>query len=70
MQSADLAAAAGLEEVMRALTVRLANDPLDYARYKALFTAQAWQRSIGDIDRFTTQFEATWCRVIATMCDN
>jgi predicted O-linked N-acetylglucosamine transferase (SPINDLY family) len=50
--------------------VRLANDPLAYARYKALFTAQAWRRTIGDIDGFTMQFEAAWCRVIAATRDN
>jgi predicted O-linked N-acetylglucosamine transferase (SPINDLY family) len=51
------------------IAVRLANDPLAYARYKALFTTQAWRRTIGDIDSFTTQFEATWCRVITEMRD-
>jgi predicted O-linked N-acetylglucosamine transferase (SPINDLY family) len=44
--------------------VRLANDPADYARYKALFTSLAWSRTIGDIASFTTDFEDTWSRVI------
>jgi predicted O-linked N-acetylglucosamine transferase (SPINDLY family) len=52
------------------IAVRLANDPSAYARYKALFTTQAWRRTIGDIDSFTMQFEATWCRVIAAMRDD
>jgi predicted O-linked N-acetylglucosamine transferase (SPINDLY family) len=44
--------------------VQLAIDPMDYARYKALFTIQAWQRTIGDISKFTAEFEGTWCRMI------
>ncbi len=47
-----------------AAAVQLANDPADYARYKALFTAQAWQRTIGDIGSFTVEFENTWRQVI------
>jgi predicted O-linked N-acetylglucosamine transferase (SPINDLY family) len=39
--------------------IRLASEPADHARYKALFTAEAWGRTIGDIDRFTRDFEAT-----------
>jgi predicted O-linked N-acetylglucosamine transferase (SPINDLY family) len=44
--------------------IRLANEPMEYARYKALFTTQAWQRSVGDIATFTEEFEDTWCRLI------
>jgi predicted O-linked N-acetylglucosamine transferase (SPINDLY family) len=39
--------------------VRLARDPTEYACYKALFTSDAWSRTIGDIDRFTAEFETT-----------
>jgi predicted O-linked N-acetylglucosamine transferase (SPINDLY family) len=45
--------------------VRFANDPADYARYKASFTAGTWQQTIGDIATFTAEFENTWCRVVA-----
>jgi predicted O-linked N-acetylglucosamine transferase (SPINDLY family) len=51
------------------ITSQLANDSAYYARYKALFTSQAWCRTIGDIARFTTQFEDTWCRIVNTMRD-
>jgi predicted O-linked N-acetylglucosamine transferase (SPINDLY family) len=44
--------------------VRLANDAALYSRYKALFTAEAWSRNIGDIVSFTREYEATWCRLI------
>jgi predicted O-linked N-acetylglucosamine transferase (SPINDLY family) len=44
--------------------VQLANDPADYANYRALFTTEAWQRTIGDIASFTVEFEDTWCRLI------
>jgi len=47
--------------------VRLANDPVAYARYKAQFTSQAWGETIGDIASFTTAFEDTLCRVIDTL---
>jgi predicted O-linked N-acetylglucosamine transferase (SPINDLY family) len=49
--------------------VMLANDPVYYARYKALFTAQAWQTTIGDIASFTAEFEDTWWRLVDTMSD-
>ena len=42
-----------------ATAVRLARDPAEYARFKALFTLDAWRRTIGDIDRFTAEFEIT-----------
>ena len=45
--------------------VALANDRHAYGQYKALFTEQAWSRTIGDIAGFTEEFEATWCRIIA-----
>jgi predicted O-linked N-acetylglucosamine transferase (SPINDLY family) len=50
--------------------VRLANDPMDYARYKAIFTAQAWRRTIGDIASFTSAFEDTWSRLVGTIRDS
>jgi predicted O-linked N-acetylglucosamine transferase (SPINDLY family) len=39
--------------------VRLATDPTAYAAYKAHFTAAAWAGSIGDMARFTAEFEQT-----------
>jgi predicted O-linked N-acetylglucosamine transferase (SPINDLY family) len=50
--------------------VRLANDPMEYARYKAIFTAQAWRRTIGDIASFTSAFEDTWSRLVGTIRDS
>jgi predicted O-linked N-acetylglucosamine transferase (SPINDLY family) len=52
-----------------ATAVQLANSPAHYARYKALFTEQAWLRTIGDIATFTAEFEETWCRVTRAMRD-
>jgi predicted O-linked N-acetylglucosamine transferase (SPINDLY family) len=46
--------------------VQLANDPEDYARYKALFTSRAWRRTIGDIAGFTSAFEDTLWQMIRT----
>ena len=51
-------------------TVRLANDPLEYARFKEMFTEQAWRETIGNIESFTTEFEATLCGIVRSMCDN
>ncbi len=45
--------------------VRLANDPLAYAQYKAQFTTEAWTRTIGDIASFTAEYEATWYRIVS-----
>jgi predicted O-linked N-acetylglucosamine transferase (SPINDLY family) len=39
--------------------IRFANDPAAYAAYKARFTAAAWACSIGDMTRFTVEFEQT-----------
>jgi predicted O-linked N-acetylglucosamine transferase (SPINDLY family) len=50
--------------------VRLANDPMAYGRYKALFTELAWSQTIGDIAGFTREYEATWCRVVREMGGN
>ena len=50
--------------------VRLVNDPAAYAQYRALFTVQAWNDSIGNIERFTAEFEDTWSRVVSEMRDN
>ena len=49
------------------LTVRLASDPIEYKRYKAFFTEQAWHQTIGNITRFTSEFEDKWCRLVRTM---
>lgn len=50
--------------------VKLANDPVAYAGYKALFSEHAWSRTIGDIARFTADYEETWCRLVRDMRDN
>jgi predicted O-linked N-acetylglucosamine transferase (SPINDLY family) len=50
--------------------VQLANDPVAYARYKACFTIRTWQQTIGDIAKFTAEFEDTWCRLIGTLRDS
>jgi predicted O-linked N-acetylglucosamine transferase (SPINDLY family) len=50
--------------------VQLANDPEDYRRYKGLFTIRTWQRTIGDIARFTAEFEDTWYRLIGALRDS
>ena len=50
--------------------VTLANDPADYARYKALFTARTWQQTIGDTAKFTTEFEDTLCHLVTALCEN
>jgi predicted O-linked N-acetylglucosamine transferase (SPINDLY family) len=44
--------------------VRLARDPAAYQLYKALFTATAWQETIGNIAQFTTEYEATIVRIV------
>jgi predicted O-linked N-acetylglucosamine transferase (SPINDLY family) len=43
--------------------VRFATDPTAYAAYKARFTAAAWAGSIGDMARFTAEFEQTLSRI-------
>ena len=53
-----------------ATAVRLATDPTAYGQYKALFTEQAWNRTIGDIAGFTRDYEATWSRVVGEMRGN
>lgn len=47
--------------------VRLASDPTAYRQYKALFTEQAWDQTIGDIAGFTREYEATWSRIVGEM---
>ena len=44
--------------------VRLARDPASYRTYKALFTTTAWQSTMGNIERFTSEFEATILRIV------
>jgi predicted O-linked N-acetylglucosamine transferase (SPINDLY family) len=53
-----------------ATSVRLVTDPREYNRYKALFTEQAWSHTIGDIGRFSAEFEDTWYRLVAVMRDS
>jgi predicted O-linked N-acetylglucosamine transferase (SPINDLY family) len=57
-----------LEKYVETAT-RLANTPAEYAAYKKLFTVEAWSRTIGNIVRFTQEFEDTWSRVVRTMRD-
>ena len=45
--------------------VRLAREPAVYQPYKALFTTAAWQSTMGDIERFTSAYEATIIRTVA-----
>ncbi len=45
--------------------IHLATSPTDYARFKALFTPQAWNQTIGDIGAFTRQFEDRWIEIMA-----
>jgi predicted O-linked N-acetylglucosamine transferase (SPINDLY family) len=45
--------------------VRLARDPAAYKRYRGLFTTKAWQSTIGNIHRFTADYEATILRIVA-----
>ena len=47
--------------------VQLATDAEDYRRYKALFTTATWHRTIGDIARFTAEFEDTWWSLICAL---
>jgi predicted O-linked N-acetylglucosamine transferase (SPINDLY family) len=49
------------------IAVSFANDPAEYARYKALFTTLTWQRTVGDIAKFTSEFEDTWCRLVSAL---
>jgi predicted O-linked N-acetylglucosamine transferase (SPINDLY family) len=49
--------------------VRLARDPEAYRSYKALFTTAAWQGTIGNIARFTTEYEASILRIVAAAKD-
>jgi tetratricopeptide (TPR) repeat protein/SAM-dependent methyltransferase len=48
---------------------RLANHPTEYAQYKALFTTRAWGQTIGNIARFTAEFEDTWSRIVRSLRD-
>ena len=50
-----------------ATAVRLATDPAAYTTYKALFTEARWAASIGDIEVFTAQYEATLQRIHADL---
>jgi predicted O-linked N-acetylglucosamine transferase (SPINDLY family) len=51
------------------IAIRLANHPAAYAQYKALFTTQAWSQTIGNIARFTTEFEDMWSGIVRSMSD-
>jgi predicted O-linked N-acetylglucosamine transferase (SPINDLY family) len=46
-----------------ARAVHLAADRAEYQGFRAHFTADAWAGSIGNIDRFTAEFEATLQRI-------
>jgi predicted O-linked N-acetylglucosamine transferase (SPINDLY family) len=43
---------------------RLCNEPALYSRYKARFCRDTWHNTIGNIARFTSEFEATLCQVV------
>jgi predicted O-linked N-acetylglucosamine transferase (SPINDLY family) len=45
------------------IAVKFASDPAAYAAYKARFTTAAWAGSIGDMVRFTTEFEQSLSRI-------
>jgi predicted O-linked N-acetylglucosamine transferase (SPINDLY family) len=49
--------------------VQLATDPVSYSQYKDLFATQTWQRTIGDIAKFSAEFEDTWSRIIGVLRD-
>jgi predicted O-linked N-acetylglucosamine transferase (SPINDLY family) len=51
------------EYVQRAAA--LANDPAAYAAYRARFTREAWEATIGDIAGFTAAYEATLLGLVA-----
>jgi predicted O-linked N-acetylglucosamine transferase (SPINDLY family) len=44
---------------------RFARDAKAYGRYKALFTAKAWTKTIGNIAGFTAEYEDTITRIVA-----
>jgi predicted O-linked N-acetylglucosamine transferase (SPINDLY family) len=46
--------------------VALAQDKQHYRRYKALFTENAWRDGIGDIARFTREFEDTVAHAVTS----
>jgi predicted O-linked N-acetylglucosamine transferase (SPINDLY family) len=48
------------------IAVRFAHDPVAYRSYKTLFTTAAWQSTLGDIARFTAEYEATILRIVAS----
>lgn len=47
-----------------AKAIRLASDPAWYQRFRAGFTRAAWERSIGDIARFTRDLETALTSVV------
>jgi predicted O-linked N-acetylglucosamine transferase (SPINDLY family) len=49
--------------------VRLARDPAQYRSYKALFTTAAWQSTVGNIGRFTAEYEATIAGIVTAARD-
>jgi predicted O-linked N-acetylglucosamine transferase (SPINDLY family) len=48
------------------IAVRFGRDPDAYQSYRKLFTTAAWQSTIGDITRFTAEYEATLLRIVAS----
>ena len=49
-----------------AAAVALARYPARYEAYRAQFTEAAWSASLGDIDGFTSRFEAALLRLAAS----
>jgi predicted O-linked N-acetylglucosamine transferase (SPINDLY family) len=50
-----------------AKTVRLANDASYYAQYRGLFTAEAWDQTVGNISAFTAEFEETLGKLVLSL---
>ena len=63
---ADQGITTTIDQYVEAAT-RLANNKSDYAAYKNLFTVEAWNETIGNIARFTEEFENTWASIVSTM---
>ena len=44
--------------------IHFASDAAAYSAFKARFTAEAWQNTIGNTAQFTKHYEETWTRII------
>jgi predicted O-linked N-acetylglucosamine transferase (SPINDLY family) len=53
------------EAAYRDTAIAMASDPARHERYRSLFGERAWAEAIGDIDRFTAEYEATLTKVHA-----